>query len=44
MEKDYQTEEEFLKDYDSSSYDSISVTTDILLLSISDKKLIIIAN
>lgn len=37
MEKQYTSEEEFLKDYDPCLYDRISITTDILLLSISDK-------
>ena len=34
----YQTEEEFLKDYNPNNYDRISLTTDILVLSISDEK------
>ena len=33
----YNTEEEFLKDYNKNDYDLLSVTTDILLLSVSDK-------
>lgn len=34
---DYLTEEEFLKNYDSSIYDKLSMTTDILILSVSSK-------
>lgn len=34
---EYQTEEEFLKDYDSSQFEKLSMTTDILLLSVSSK-------
>ena len=33
---EYKTEEEFLKDYDPSSYDRLSLTTDILIFSVSD--------
>ena len=33
----YLTEEEFLKNYDSSIYDKLSMTTDILILSVSSK-------
>ena len=32
----YHSEEEFLKNYDSSKYEKISLTTDILLFSVSD--------
>ena len=35
--KDYQTEEEFLKDYDSSIYEKLSMTADILIVSVSSK-------
>ena len=34
----YQNEEEFLKDYNPDDYDRISLTTDILILSISDEE------
>ena len=34
--KKYNSEEEFLKDYDPSKFDRLSVTTDILIFSISD--------
>ena len=34
----YKSEEEFLKDYDSSKFEKLSMTTDILLLSVSDEK------
>ena len=34
---EYLTEEEFLKNYDSSMYDKLSMTTDILILSVSSK-------
>lgn len=34
--KEYNSEEEFLKDYDPSKFDRLSVTTDILIFSISD--------
>lgn len=34
---EYLTEEEFLKDYDSSMYDKLSMTADILILSVSSK-------
>ena len=37
MEKIYSSEEEFLKDYDPRAFDPVSVTADILLLSVSDK-------
>jgi len=33
---EYKTEEEFLHDYDSSKYDKLSLTTDVLLFSVSD--------
>lgn len=33
---EYKTEEEFLKNYDSSKYDKLSLTTDVLLFSVSD--------
>ena len=33
---EYNSEEEFLKAYDSSSYEKLSMTTDILLFSVSD--------
>ena len=35
---DYKSEEEFLKNYDSSIFEKLSMTTDILLLSVSDEK------
>ncbi len=35
--KEYLSEEDFLKDYDSSIYDKLSMTTDILILSVSDE-------
>lgn len=35
--KEYKTEEEFLKDYDSSIFEKISMTADILILSVSSK-------
>ena len=34
----YKSEEEFLKAYDPSAYERISLTTDILILSISDEE------
>jgi len=34
----YQTEEEFLKNYDSSKFEKLSMTTDILIISISDEE------
>ena len=37
MKKTYSSEEEFLKDYNPRKFDPISVTVDILLLSVSDK-------
>ena len=36
-EKEYLSEEDFLKDYDSSIYEKLSMTTDILILSVSDE-------
>ena len=36
--KNYNSEEEFLKDYDSSKYEKLSITTDILIFSVSDEK------
>ncbi len=33
--KEYKSEEEFLKDYDSSKFEKLSLTTDILVLSVS---------
>ena len=38
MEKEYKSEQEFLKDYDKSEFDLLSVTTDILIFSVSDYK------
>ena len=35
MEKEYSSEEEFLKDYDVNNYDRPSVTSDICLFSVS---------
>lgn len=35
--KEYQSEEEFLKDYDSSQFEKLSMTADILILSVSSK-------
>ena len=35
---DYKSEEEFLKNYDSNTFEKLSMTTDILLLSVSDEK------
>ena len=37
MKSNYASEEEFLKDYDSSIYDKLSMTADILILSVSSK-------
>lgn len=37
MEKKYNSEEEFLKDYDSSRFEKLSMTADILIFSISDE-------
>ena len=36
-DKVYKSEEEFLKDYDSSKFEKLSLTTDILIFSISDE-------
>lgn len=36
MEKEYSSEEEFLKDYDSSKFEKLSLTSDILVFSVSD--------
>ena len=36
MNKEYKNEEEFLKDYNPRDFDPVSITTDILILSISD--------
>ena len=38
MKKEYKTEEEFLKDYDPKEYDQLSMTSDILLISVSDQE------
>ena len=38
MEKKYSSEEEFLKDYDSSIYEKLSMTTDILIMSVSTEE------
>lgn len=38
MEKEYKTEEEFLKDYDSSKFEKLSATTDILIFSVASSK------
>ena len=35
MSSKYKTEEEFLKAYDSSAFDKLSMTADILILSVS---------
>lgn len=35
--KEYKSEEEFLKDYDSSVFEKLSMTTDILIFSVSDE-------
>lgn len=36
MEKEYRSEEEFLKDYDSNQFEKLSMTADILVFSVSD--------
>lgn len=36
--KEYRTEEEFLKDYNPNNFEQLSMTTDILLISVSSKK------
>lgn len=38
MEKVYKTEQEFLKDYDSSKFEKLSMTTDILVISVSNEE------
>ena len=38
MEKIYKTEQEFLKDYDSSKFEKLSMTTDILIISVSNEE------
>ena len=38
MEKKYKEEEEFLKDYDSSMFEKLSMTTDILIMSVSTEE------
>ena len=38
MEKIYQTEEEFLKDYDASLYEKLSITADDIIFSIATKE------
>ena len=38
MEKVYNSEEEFLKDYDSSIYEKLSMTVDIIILSVSSEE------
>lgn len=38
MEKLYNSEEEFLKDYNPNAYEKLSVTTDILIMSVSSEK------
>ena len=38
MEKTYSSEEEFLKDYDSSNFEKLSMTTDILIFSVSNEE------
>lgn len=38
MEKKYNSEEEFLKDYDSSMFEKLSMTTDIIIFSVSNKE------
>ena len=38
MEKIYKSEEEFLKDYDSSKFEKISMTADILIISVSNEE------
>lgn len=35
---DYQSEEEFLKHYDSNAFEKLSMTTDIIIFSVSDKE------
>jgi len=38
MEKVYNSEEEFLKDYDSNAFEKLSMTTDILIFSVSNEE------
>jgi ADP-ribose pyrophosphatase YjhB (NUDIX family) len=38
MEKVYNSEEEFLRDYDSSKFEKLSMTTDILIISVSNEE------
>ena len=38
MGKKYSSEEDFLKDYDSSIYEKLSMTTDILIMSVSTEE------
>ena len=38
MEKVYNSEEEFLKDYNAKEFDQLSMTADILLISVSSEK------
>ena len=38
MKKKYKTEEEFLKDYDPKAFDQLSMTADIILISVSDQE------
>lgn len=38
MSKIYNSEEEFLKDYDSSQFEKLSMTTDIIIFSVSNKE------
>ena len=38
MEKIYNSEEEFLKDYDSSKFEKLSMTADILIVSVSNEE------
>lgn len=38
MEKEYKTEEEFLKNYDSSQFEKLSATSDILIFSVASSK------
>lgn len=39
MKKEYLSEEEFLKDYDSSIYEKLSMTVDILIMSVSNEEI-----
>ena len=38
MNKEYETEEEFLKDYDPKKFKQLSMTTDILIISVSEEQ------